>query len=273
MLHKVALLMGCLMCSATAFAGTSDIMASNNQIGSQIIATYVDYTETGNGILGTTTGTIDTATGWVPGAALSLSAMKDWWLGNDYFEAEYDHSSGNTKYVGSLQEGGVYGSVVQPSGAILDNYSARYGRGFVVNDELMLTPYAELGHHKWDRLINYGETYTHHYYGIGALGQYSPVAKLVVSINAVFGRTFGSNIVVEGPAGFTGRLGNSSRYKVGACADYAFTKTFHGNVGVDYKSFKYGISALYPLAGGLVTWEPDSKTNYTTVRLGLGYAF
>ena len=257
---------------SAAFAGTSDIKVSNNQVGFQIISTNVDYTETGDGIL-TPTGTLDTETGPVHGYALSISVMKDMWLGNDYIEAEYDNSSGNTEYVGGLlgPPPGPYGSYVGTSGATLINYSARYGKGYMVRNEFMLTPFIELGHHEWDRGANYGEIYTHNYFGIGALGQYSPVSRLVLSANAMTGSTFGSNIVVNGA--FSGALGNSSLYRVGAGADYAFAQNLHGNVGVDYMSFNYGISALYPLGGGYYGWEPDSKTNYTTVKIGLGYAF
>ena len=265
--------LACLIFSATAFAGISDIKASNNQVGIQIISTNVDYTETGNGIFGTQTGTLDTETGRVPGYALSISTMKNLWLGNDYIEAEYDNSSGNTTYVGGLigPPPTPYGSVVGTSSAALINYSARYGKGFIVNDEFMLTPYAELGSHEWDRGVNWGETYTHNYYGIGALGQYSPVSNLVLSATAMFGSTFGSNITINGA--FSGALGNSTLSKVGVTADYAFAQNLHGNVGVDYMSFNYGISAVYPVGGGFVAWEPDSKTNYTTVKVGLGYAF
>ena len=259
--------LACLTFSAAAFAGTSDIKASNNQIGIQAISTNVDYTETG-GVFGVPPGTLDTETGGVPGYALSLSTMKDGWLGNDYFEAEYDYSSGNTTYVGGFigPPATPYGSVVGTSGAALTNYSARYGKGFIVNDEFMLTPYAELGSHEWDRGVNWGETYTHNYYGIGALGQYSPASRLVLSANALFGSTFGANIVINGA--FSGALGNSTLYKFGVAADYAFAQNLHGNIGVDYMSFKYGHSAVY-----VGFFEPDSKTNYTTVKVGLGYAF
>lgn len=264
------LVLVCLTFSAVAFAGISDIKASNNQIGIQTISTNVDYTETGNGIFGTPTGTLDTETGGVRGYALSISTMKDWRLGNDYFEAEYNHSSGNTTYTGAFQ-GGVFGSVVGTSSATLINYSARYGKGFIVKNEFMLTPYAEFGGHEWDRGANYGETYTHNYLGLGALGQYSPVSKLVLSGNAMIGSTFGSYITINGA--FSGALGDSTLYKFGVAADYAFAQNLHGNVGVDYMSFNYGISAVYHVGGGFVAWEPDSKTNYTTVKIGLGYAF
>jgi len=265
----------CLTLSANAVADISDIKASNNQFGFQLISTNVDYTETYNGI-----GTLDTETGYVPGHELRISVMRDLWLGNDYIEAEYDYSSGNTDYVGGYigPPPTPYGSVHATSSATLTNYSARYGKGLIIDNSgdefmnnVMLTFYAELGHHEWDRGVNYGEIYTHNYFGIGALGQYSPFNKLVMSANALIGETFGSFITVNsGPSftGFSGELGNSAIYKVGVAADYALTQKLHGNVGIDYTSFEYGISAVY---GGYL--EPDSKTNYTTVRVGLGYTF
>ncbi|MGA7593900.1 MAG: hypothetical protein WCA64_01785 [Gallionella sp.] len=258
---------------SAAFADTYDIKVSNNQVGMQIISTNVDYTETGNGIK------LDTEKGSVPGYALSASTMQDLWLGNDYAEAEYDNASGYTAYVGGyLSPPTPYGSVVGTSSATLINYSARYGKGFMVGDEFMLTPYAEIGHHEWDRDVNLGEVYTHHYYGIGALGQYSPSGGLVLSAKAMIGRTFGSYITVNptpvpGGNGFSGGLGNSALYRVGAGADYAVVENLHATICVEYTSFNYGISSVYPVGGGFVAWEPDSKTNYTTFKFGLGFAF
>jgi hypothetical protein len=270
----------CLAYSTTAMADISDIRASNNQYGFQVILTNVDYTETGNGQFGSPTGTLDTENGKVPGYSVFVSMMKDWWLGNDYIEAEYDYSSGNTDYVGGFigPPATPYGSVFGTSSATMINYSARYGKGYVVNDGLMLTPYAELGSHEWDRGVNRGETYTHDYFGIGALGQYSLTSKLVLSANVMAGETYGSYITVyptpgPGGGGFSGSLGNSALYKVGIAADYALVENLHGNIGVEYSSFKYGISAVYPVDAAYVAWEPDSKTNYTTIRIGMGYAF
>jgi opacity protein-like surface antigen len=256
---------------STAHAGTSDIKAANNQVGFQLMSTHVDYTETGDGTFAPS-GTLDTERGPVPGYALSISSMRDLWLGNDYIEAEYDHASGNTEYVGGyLNPPTPYGSVVGTSGATLTNYSARYGAGFVVNDRSMLTPYLELGHHEWDRGVNLGELYTHNYYGVGVLGQYASTDRLVLSARALFGSTFAANIVVNGA--FSGALGNSVLFKAGAGADYALVQNLHATLDVEYTSFNYGISALYPLGGGYYGWEPDSSTKNTTVRIGLGAAF
>jgi hypothetical protein len=273
MRHKISLSICCLMFSANSLADISDIKAANNQAVIQTISTNVNYTETGNGIFGSQTGTLDTETGSVPGYALSISTM----IGREteYFAFEYDHSSGNTNYTGALQ-GGTFGSIVSTSGAVLTNYRLRAGNGYGLNDKFMLTPYLELGVHEWDRGVNYGETYTHKYFGIGALGQFSPVYKLVLSANAMAGKTFGSYITVNsGPGlnGFSGSLGNSTLYRAGLSADYAFMEHFHGNIGVDYTSFSYGMSGVYPVGSNTVAWEPDSKTNYTTLRLGVGYAF
>jgi hypothetical protein len=282
MLNKIALFMGCTLFSATTFAGTSEIRASNNQISIQTISTTVDYTETGNGTLGTSTGTLDTESGEVPGSAVFLSTMTA--VDNRYFEAQYDHSKGHTTYTGAFM-GGTFGSVASNSTALLVNYSARFGKGFVIDkigpetilDPFMLTPYVEVGRHKWDRGVNYGETYTNSYFTLGTLWQFSPAGSaLVLSANVMLGTTFRSNIVVNsgpGLAGFSGALGKSTIYKGGLAADYAFAKHFHGNVGVEYTSFGYGMSAVYPAGAGFVQWEPDSRTNYTTLKLGLGYAF
>ena len=273
MLRKIGLSIGCAILSTSAFADTSDILTANNQVGIQIISTHVNYTETGNGQYGGPTGKLDTEAGRVPGFALSVSTMQDSSDGNGYWEAEYDHSKGNTNYVGGLvgPPATPYGSVVGTSSATLVDYSGRFGKGFDVGDKSMMTPYFELGRHEWDRGVNAGETYTNNYWGIGALAQYSPVGSLVISANAMLGKTYKSYIAVNGE--FSGELGNSAMKRVGVGADFAFAKNLHMYIGADYTSFNYGISSEYPIGGGLGAWKPDSKTSYATVKAGLGYAF
>jgi hypothetical protein len=259
-------------CCAIAFADTQDIKSSNNQIGIHAISTDVSYTETNDGRFGTTAGKFNTENGWVPGFAVSVSLMKDWFLGNDYLQLQYSRNKGFTDYVGSPATGGAFGSLVQQNDATLTDYSLRWGKGFSVNREVMITPYAELGRHEWKRAVNQGETYTNNSFGVGALAQYSPITRLVLSANALIGRTFGANIDVAGPSGFSGALGNSNLYKLGLSADYAFTQNFHGNVGINYSAFKYGSSGNYQV-GNRIHWEPDSRTNNTTINAGIGYAF
>ena len=269
----LAMAIACSTCATTSRAGSSDIEASNNQFVIQRISTNVDYMETGKGTTSSTTGTLDTETGNVFGYAMSLSWM-DRGVSNLYCEAEYNLSNGGTKYTGMSLNGGVFGSMVNTSSAKLTNFSTRLGKGFLLHDNFMLTPYVELSSHKWDRGVNSGESYSNNWLGIGALGQFSPVSELVFTANALLGNTEGSSISVNSGAGITGltaALGNSVIFKAGLSADYAFTKNYHGNIGIDYTNFKYHISHVVPVNGGSL--EPDSRTNYTLVKLGVGYAF
>jgi hypothetical protein len=275
MLKKILYLIAYTMVSAGACADTGDIKFSNNQIRVQAISTYVDYTETGNGTLGTKTGILDTESGPVGGFAVALSFMNNLLLKNDYLELNVDFSNGKTKYIGSYQ-GGTYGSVVTQSTATFHNFGGRYGTGFALKEHVMLTPYIELGKHQWYRGVNSGELYTHNYYGIGIMGQYSPIKKWVYSASFMYGSTFGSAITVNSGStysGFSGALGNSAKYKAGLSADYAISKEMHLNAGIEYVSFSYGMSGIYPIGGGYVAWEPDSKTNFTIFKLGLGSEF
>lgn len=288
-----------LVFTSTAFAGIDSIKASNNQIGVQFVSTHIDYKETHPD--GTTA---DTEKGGVQGFGLLLTTMKDVLLGNDYLKASFNRSKGDVDYLGSLGGGcyavciaydgysPVYGSYGQKNHAKITDFSLRYGKGFELSDNLLMTPYAELGHHEWKRDLGNtcvvgiapdcasSEKYKHYYYGMGALVQHSPYQNFVLSADGFIGQTFSSKISGSGttylyttPGGFTAfspqDLGDKMIYRVGLSADYAFTAQVHGNVGVDYVAFKYGRSAVF----NDITYEPDSKTNYTNVKVGVGYAF
>lgn len=253
-----------------SFAGITEIKTVNNQIGLQAMILNVDYLESGNG---TTSGTgkLDSESGGVPGMAIFFSRM--WDDSNAYFEAELSRSEGETKYVGSLLSGGSgYGSVVSKSTAILTDYSMRFGKGIYVGrshsiTNNLVTPYVELGHHEWFRGVNAGETYSHYFYGVGLLWQYSPMnSKFVYSVNGLAGKSHRSYIDVTGE--FSGALGNSSLYKVGLSFDYAISKKIHCNAGAEYTSFAYGISDTY---SNLL--EPDSTSVYIIYKAGLGFIF
>jgi hypothetical protein len=277
-ISKVVLFIASTLFSASSYAATADIKVADSQVGLQGISTNVDYTETGNGIFGSPTGTLDTETGSVRGFALFASRM--WGANNNYLEARYSRNNGHTNYTGALIGGGPFGSVVGQSGATFTDFNLRYGRGIAVDDvetgvydQALVVPYFEFGYHRWDRGVNYGEIYTHEYLGGGLMGQYSPTSMLVISANAMVGHTFNSSISVAGPGGFSGSLGNSMLYKYGLSLDLAITRSLHANFGIDYTRFKYGISGIYPIGGGYVAWEPDSSTIYTNYSVGLGYAF
>ena len=255
----------------TAIASTDDITAANNQIGVQGISTKLDYTENG-GSYGSQGGVLDTENGTVNGFALTASVMQDVIFGNDYFQLKYSHNSGNTDYVGSyIGSGQGYGSVRASSTATMNDYSAAYGKGFELTKQLMLTPYVEFGHHKWERGLGDGnnETYSHSFYDVGAMLQYSPIQQLVISGKLYTGHTLNSDISSTSTTFSGASLGNSSLNGYGLSVDYAFTKEFHANLGYEHSEFKYGYSSV----NNLGYYEPDSTTKNNTYSIGIGYAF
>ncbi len=267
-------MLACLTFSAATLADTRDIEFANNQVSAQFQSHDMNYTEIANGSL------LNTEDAEISGWGLSASAMKDLWFGHDYFALQFGFAYGQSRYIGGTLGNPTYGSNAGTSGAKLKNFNFRYGKGYVVETEIMVTPYGELGYHQYDRTLGYGtpgsylEKYAHRHFGIGVMPQISLGDDLVWSAYALIGRTFGASTVVGLPAplGFTARLGNSTLYSIGASIDYALSRNLHANIGVDCTSWKYGASAPH-LANGTALYEPDSKTNYTIVRAGIGYAF
>ncbi len=155
-------------------------------------------------------------------------------------------------------------AVAGESGATLSDYHFRYGKGYALGNQFMLTPYAEVGSHEWDSSAE--GNFTNDYYGAGVLAQYSPAHRWVLSANALLGRTFNGSTTGATVATGYSALGTSDIYRVGLSADYALSHSLHANVGVDYTSFNYG-------AGAFGSNIPNSLTDYTTVKVGLGYAF
>ncbi len=256
-----------------AWADVPDIKRANNQVRVESVFTRVAYTETVNDAAGARPEVLDMERGGVPGKALALSVMTDSGI---YLEAQYSRNRGYTNYTGAAMAGGPSGSLTGVSSASLVDYALRVGIGSAAGGSAMVTPYAEIGHHQWDRGVNFGETYTHSHLGGGVTGQYSPAGGLVLSGTALIGETFGAHISVAGPFGFSDNLGSSFIYRAGVLVDYAFLRNFHGHLGFDYTAFRYGKSNVNTVVLGGVNyyvWEPDSNTQYTTFRVGLGYAF
>ncbi len=291
-------------CSAfiqSAHADLTNIISANNQIGAQFVTTDVDYTETSKeGIIA------DTERGYVPGFGISLSVMRNLIVDNAYFAFQFSQLHGETNYVGSsnLALPGIlgptqsaYGSVVQKNSAKVVDFYGRFGKGFEFGNSLMATPFVEIGHHNWKRHIDSEiplvaalpgnttsrESYNNYYYAFGSMLQYSPVKNLVFTTMAMVGSTFSSTMASSGtPTVFvtgigqdggagTLHLGDSVFYKVGMGFDYAFYRSLHINASAEYIGFEYGRSEM--TGPNRSYYEPDSETNYLTVKAGFGYSF
>ena len=267
--------LSCLGLSSPAFADLSDIQVSNNQISFQAISTQLFYSESTNGIGGESISALDTQRGNVPGYEISLSMMSD--EENLYFAAEYGKARGQTTYTGN-QPGGNFGSLVNTTSSDQTNYHFRFGKGFeteAFNSQSMATLFFEIGNHKLVRNLAgtapYLATYSNNYLVFGGLGQYSPEgSKLVLSANAMWGITFSPNINTA--LGSVRTRGNPPTTLSGFSADYEFVNHLHGNLSIEIVNFSFVISGSNTVGASQV-FAPNNSTDYTMIKLGLGYAF
>lgn len=270
--------------------GYSAITAANNQISLQYAGLHKDYREYNpagpfQDPALPVDAVLDTEKGWVHGVSVTGSAMFN--LGSVcdvYVFARGSYFDGKTDYWQPL------GRLGGQSVAKIWEGDFRLGKGFALSPNFMLTPYLGGGTRSWDRDLcqggacfgfGYHENYSHAYLGGGLMGQYALTPNLVLTASGLVGSTFDSTLkggpLANGnPAivNFQTKLGNSVIYKVEGSLDYAFTQNLHGNVGVEYTNYSYGLSSPFVIdnLGGLGV-EPRSRTENVTVRAGLGWAF
>lgn len=252
---------------------SNPILDVNNQLAVHFVGVNFDYLETGDA-----GEKLDAETGWVPGLGGSISFMGKFILPNFYAYGSLAHYTGKTDYTGalcSLNGGcGTYGSYKGESGAEVLDWDFRFGHGFQLGRNFMLTPYFGVGYHEWERDVGFLETYSHGYYGAGLMLQVSFADRFVITGTGLIGSTFGSEMEA-GPSyggqvpGHTYSLGDSTIYKFGVSGDYAITRNWHINAGVEWVDFEYGKSAV----DNYGFLEPDSETSNIVVKAGIGYSF
>jgi opacity protein-like surface antigen len=278
------------MAAPVAGCGYNAITLSNNQISLQyagINKNYEEYNPAGlfNDPALPVGAVIDSENGWVHGVSVTGSAMFN--LGafcNLYVFGRGSYFDGSTDYWQPL------GRLSGQSNAKIWEGDFRFGKGFDLTPNFMLTPYLGVGARSWDRDLCQGgacfgggfhENYRHSYVGAGLMAQYAMTPALVLTASGLIGGTFDSTLT-GGPLAngnptiipFRTGLGNSTIYKIEGALDYAFTQNFHGNIGVEYTEFRYGLSAPFVTDNlGNPAVEPDSRTRNVTVRAGLGWAF
>lgn len=258
--------------SLDARAWMNPILIANTQVGLSIVGQRVDYYETTS-----TDPRFSSEAGWLPGLQFGLSAMGPAGpVSNIYFMGAFTWLYGQTQY-------GASGGPVRSdrSGADIRALDLRFGKGFEIAADWMVTPYLGMGYRGWDRSLSnrfgpsgYDELYEHTYIGGGMLLQWAATERLVLSASGLIGTTSAPTMKTSYNGGFpinpwTYNLGPSSIYMAGLSADYAITNKWHINAGIDFLGFRYGASPWAPDG----TREPDSQTSHWTVKAGFGYSF
>lgn len=258
--------------SLDARAWMNPILIANTQVGLSIVGQRVDYNETTP-----TDAHFSSEAGWLPGLQFGLSAMAP--IGpirNAYFMGAFTWLYGRTEYGAS---GGPV--TTDRSGANIAALDIRVGKGFDIAPDWMATPYLGVGYRGWERDLSnrsgpfgYSESYEHGYAGGGLLLQWAATDRIVLSASGLIGTTFAPKMTVAFNGGawvlpWTHDLGRSALYMAGLSVNYAMTREWHANAGIDYLSFRYGASGASP--DGF--YEPESRTSNWTVKAGFGYSF
>jgi opacity protein-like surface antigen len=259
---------------------------ANNVVGLSLGAQHQNYRELMSGA------TVDSNIGDIkPSYRLYATAQRDLLGISDlYLGASVSYASGSNTYDGSLVNllTGEQTPVTSRTPTRLFDWNLRAGKAFTLNEAetIQLIPYVDYAQHRWDRLDggdfgDYSEHYSHSVISLGAIGQYSPTERLVLSAEAQLGYLYDASVRARALEGYipVGNgyylvgpdgpivLGNHGSVMFGLGADYAVTPTFHVTAGYRWQRYGYGVGVNNSFQ------EPTSKTVMQRVEVGVALTF
>lgn len=264
-----------MLYAATVQASSVDptIVAANRALSVSLGAVNQNYRELDGG-----GSVLDKENGTIPRIGVAYSLMG---LGTPLrFYMNADYANGDTTYKGALQNGTPYDT--NTGNEMLNlNVGLGYAFGF---GRFALIPGVEYGVSRWVRDVGKGdpyhgvkESYTHGHAAVTVSGQFAMMPKVVLSMDAAYGKTIAPTMRIEEQYGssvssplFSLDAKPWSRFGIGL--DYAAKQNLHVGARIVYTQFKYGASAVYPFGTG-TAHEPDSETRHTTFDFLVSYNF
>jgi hypothetical protein len=259
-------------------SGQEAIQIVNNSVSLAYDSTHLNYGEPSDGAIAdkyydTEYGTLSRG-----GFSGSVSAMKSYrFLRDIYFQASFGRAAGDVSYNGHTMPSLLNPTslpINQISGAQINDWGLRLGKGFEAGSRWLFTPYLAYGYHTWARTLgmgtagSYTENYQHNAIELGNMIQYAPTSKIVLTADGQFGTTFWAHI--QAPQyQVNSDLGAAPAAQVDLEADYALWRFFHAFISWRYAHFSYGQSGVAP-SGFL---EPASNTDLQTYLAGLRFCF
>ena len=270
---SLSLLLALTLASASAMAQTNKtIEAANSQLSFSVTSQAVTYHEldvshvTGGAYL-------DSETGTLPGYTVQWKGQGDLFeLRDMVVQASLHGATGSLGYDGFLQD--MAGNIVSPyqstSSANLTDYSLRVGKAIPTSVASQVVPFIGYQSHQWVRTMappyGYQETYNHNALEVGIMGQAAFTPKLVGTATLSFGSMQDAKMQVSGASTYTLRDQDTKSLELSVY--YALDKNWHLSATVGRTEFEYGQSAVVSNS-----YEPDSRTSYDYVALGVGYHF
>ena len=256
----------------SAAAADLPVVNINDEIGlsfSDLIKNYKEYVPS-------TSPAFDRENGAVPGFDVSGSFMTDiLGVSHIYGALQFRFTDGTIAYTGSSQAGQP---VSQTNGITQKDVRLELGKGFLLNDRLMIIPVVQFGYHIWNRnLLSYYEDYSNLYVGAALHLDYSVTPRLVARFRAGLATTASPQIYF-GDDDVTTPLGVRPVYQMGGGLDYAVTDHIHLTADADFSHYSYGEGPRYAVARDgseelSIYNEPSSATNDLYVEGGLAYRF
>ena len=248
----------------TTFDHRASLQAANNEASISAGLLFQDYGEIDSG----KPGYADRETGQVPQLTFSLS--KTWQ--QLYGLVSLSEALGNVQYEGS--DVFTHQHLTATTPITMTDLSGRLGYQFFLIANMAITPYGTAGYHRWFRSIAYPETYHHNWAGVGALLQWAPLAKWVLSADSNVGQTFNAQVhtwntfVLPNTVLFDSKLGSRTYLMASLGSDLQFAKMWHFLINVNYWRFNYDKGQPVNAAGD---YELNSNTRLLAFSLGLGY--
>jgi hypothetical protein len=211
----------------------------------------------------------DSEHGFMPSGALGISALLNGSnpvTNNLYLALEGSGAFGTTHYNGAY----FYDPTTPLQGTTKDTIwtvDGKIGKGIPITSNAMLIPYGELGYRYWIRNGGAGSYEDYRNYDImaGLMLQLSPVSNIVLTGYGSAGTTLGAQ-ATSSPDVYP--LGSAGVYKVGGKISF-LAAPFELFTRLDYDHFQYIQSPIQADN----TYEPTSRTNDTTMLVGIGYQF
>ncbi len=204
--------------------------------------------------------------GWQPGLDAKASVMKDLFgISNVYAAVRFNFNDGESSISPTPPYHGTYNDQT-------NNLDVELGKGFLITDKFLLTPFIQGGYTNLQTSIdNATTTTTNSFVGLGLRGDYALTDRLVVTGRLGWAETVGGNF--SGRFNYSLGYGDGPGYQAGIGLDYLLYSHIHLYGGVDYTNYTLERGALQSVGFFGEQRAPQQAFNDLNFHLGIAWGF